>query len=322
MPTAVQFHDHQPDEISSASMKDDVLRGLRAGQKFISPKYFYDERGSGLFEEICKQPEYYLSRTEESILASAVDEIDALAGADVALIELGSGASRKVRLLLEHMQISHYLGIDISRSFLHDSTHRLARDYPWLRVHAICADFCKPLSLPLTQGHGRPLAFFPGSSIGNFTPAEARRFMARLYQALPPGSGLLIGVDLVKSPDVLEAAYNDAARVTEAFNRNLLYRLVTELDAQLEPERFEHRAVFNQQQSRIEMHLVSSMAQVISVAGESFSLQEGESIHTENSYKYSIDGFQVLAADAGFVSGAVWTDSEQKFSVHFLHRVS
>ena len=318
MTSAVHFYDHAPTEASSLSMREEILQGLRAPKKSLSPKYFYDQRGSELFEEICQQPEYYLTRTEEAILATVVDEIDALAGKEVSLVEIGSGASRKVRLLLEHMDITNYLGIDISRDFLVESTRKLANDYPWLNVHAVCADFNQCLPLPIGLRDGRIMVFFPGSSIGNFSPAEATTFLARLYATLPPGSGVVIGVDLVKDPAILEAAYNDAAGVTAQFNLNLLNRLATELDAHLEPDCFVHRAFFNSELSRIEMHLVSTMAQVINVAGEPFRFQGGESLHTENSYKYSVEGFQALAQRSGFSPRKVWTDGRGYFSVHYL----
>lgn len=316
MTTAVHFHDHEPAE--ALSMRDDILQGLRAHPKYTPSKYFYDEQGSRLFEKICQQPEYYLTRTEEAILATVVDEISALAGNRVSLIDIGSGASRKVRLLLEHMDISHYLGIDISRDFLLESTGQLASEYPHLPVHAMCADYSKRFSLPPELHDGRVIAFFPGSSIGNFSPAEAGAFLSRIHSALPAGSALLIGVDLIKDTAVLEAAYNDAAGITAQFNLNLLHRLKTELNARFEPDRFVHRAFFNTEHNRIEMHLISTMAQVITVAGETFQFREGESLHTENSHKYSIEGFQSLARNAGFSSCNVWTDPRRHFSVHYL----
>lgn len=320
MTTAVRFYDHQPATSSSLTMREEVLAGLRAPQKYCSPKYFYDQRGSELFEQICQQPEYYLTRSEEAILATAMDEIEELAGKNATLVEIGSGASRKVRLLLEHMEISSYLGIDISRDFLLESTAKLAADYPWLEVHAACADFCQRITLPEGLNEGPLVGFFPGSSIGNFSPTEAEDFLAGLHATLPEGSGLLIGVDLIKDTATLEAAYNDAAGITAEFNLNLLRHLERELGAYLDPERFVHRAVFNSEHHRIEMHLVSTMAQVITVAGETFRFQEGESLHTENSYKYSIDGFQALARRCGFVSRAFWTDRGENFSVHYLER--
>ncbi|MHB0776629.1 L-histidine N(alpha)-methyltransferase [Halomonas sp. WWR20] len=319
MTLAVHFHDLHSTPAAN-SMRDEILAGLRATPKHASPKFFYDQRGSELFDAICIQPEYYPTRTEEAILGQAADDIAALAGREATLVELGSGASRKVRLLLEAMRPSSYLGIDISRDFLLDSTRRLAADYPWLEVHAACADFSQRLAWPDDMACERPVAFFPGSSIGNFDPQAAEAFLRRLHPLLPVGGGLLIGVDLVKDTAILEAAYNDAAGVTAAFNLNLLERLRSELDAELDPTHFEHRAFFNRDVSRIEMHLVSTMAQVITVAGERFRFATGESIHTENSYKYSIEGFQALAGRAGFRSCAEWADDEGLFSVHYLER--
>ena len=311
----VRYHDHHP---RSASLRDDILAGFAANPKQTSPKHLYDVEGSRLFEQICEQPEYYPTRTEETILSQARDEIARLAGPDAPLLELGSGASRKVRLLLEALQPSRYLGIDISREFLIDSTRRLAADYPWLEVHAACADFCRPLRLPQAFKQTRPLAFFPGSSIGNFEPAQALDFLRHLRRLLPTGSGLLIGVDLAKDRDRLEAAYNDRAGVTAAFNLNLLQRIRRELDSDIQPHRFRHRAFFNPLESRIEMHLVSPLAQEVRIEGQHFRFAPGESLHTENSYKYTPEGFQRLAERAGFQREALWVDDEHLFSVHFL----
>ena len=318
MGTAVRFYEQQPMASTADTMREDIIRGLRAPQKTISPKYLYDQRGSELFEKICQLPEYYPTRTEEGILAAAVHEIAQLTGENATLVELGSGASRKVRLLLESMQVSRYLGIDISRDFLLESTRKLAADYPWLEVHAACADFCQRISLPPGLKQERVVGFFPGSSIGNFEPSSAERFLGDLRSALPDGSGLLIGVDLVKDTATLEAAYDDAAGVTAEFNLNLLNRLARELDANLEARHFTHKAWFNAEFSRIEMHLVSNRAQVLHIAGEAFQFQAGETLHTENSYKYTVEGFLSMARRAGFTSRGVWTDSRQYFSVHYL----
>lgn len=319
MTLAVRFHDQQP-ALAANSLRDEILEGLSAGQKYASPKFFYDQSGSELFDRICSQPEYYPTRTEEAILAAAAKDIAEIAGREATLVELGSGASRKVRLLLEAMRPSSYLGIDISRDFLLDSTRRLAADYPWLEVHAACADFSRGMALPDGLNCEHPVGFFPGSSIGNFDPEAAEAFLRGLHSLLPSGSGLLIGVDLIKDKATLEAAYNDAAGITAAFNLNLLERLRRELQAEIEPQHFSHQAFYNQEASRIEMHLVSQMPQVIAVAGERFCFREGETIHTENSYKYSIEGFQALADRAGFYSRARWIDSRQLFSVHYLER--
>jgi len=317
MALAIRFHQQQ-EEHAADSLREDVLAGLAATPKAISPKHFYDQRGSELFEQICRQPEYYPTRTEEQILRQAADEIAALAGPGGCLLELGSGASRKVRLLLERLRPASYLGIDISRDFLRSSTQRLAADYPWLEVHAACADFSRPLQLPRELRSARPLAFFPGSSIGNFTPAEARRFLLNLHGLLPQGGGLLIGVDLIKDVERLEAAYNDAAGVTAAFNLNLLERIRRELDSDIDPARFVHRAFYNEALSRIEMHLVSPEAQRVRIGDRRFDFAAGESLRTEISCKYSLESFAALARSAGFTPCALWTDPQQLFSVHYL----
>lgn len=317
MALAIRFHDQHAEQPVD-SLREDVLAGFAASPKSISPKHFYDHRGSELFEQICLQPEYYPTRTEERILQDAAAEIASLAGPDACLLELGSGASRKVRLLLEGLRPASYLGIDISRDFLRSSTAKLAADYPWLDVHAACADFSRPLSLPLDLRGARPLAFFPGSSIGNFTPAEARRFLLNLHGLLPLGGGLLIGVDLIKERQVLEAAYNDAAGVTAAFNLNLLLRIRRELDSDIEPARFVHRAFYNDALNRIEMHLQSTCAQQVRIGERHFRFAAGETLHTENSCKYSVGSFRELARSAGFTPVALWTDAQQLFSVHYL----
>ncbi|WP_048307938.1 L-histidine N(alpha)-methyltransferase [Halomonas sp. PR-M31] len=320
MENCVTVHDQQTTS-QSASLQEELLAGLRATPKTIPPKFFYDWKGSELFNLICEQPEYYPTRTEEAILHGFSKDIARLIGDDGILIELGSGASRKIRLLLEAMRPVSYLGIDISRDFLIESTQRLAADYPWLEVHAACADFSQPLQIPGAVRGKRPVAFFPGSSIGNFSPLDAEGFLNELGSLLPPGSGLLIGVDLIKDEAILNAAYNDAKGVTAAFNLNLLNRLCKEFDAVVDPDSFSHRAFYNVEQSRIEMHLVSKVSQSITVSGESFDFEEGETLHTENSYKYSVDGFQALALRGGFHPRALWTDPENLFSIHYLERV-
>ncbi|TDX22532.1 dimethylhistidine N-methyltransferase [Modicisalibacter xianhensis] len=319
MTLAVKFHDLHPTP-AATSLRDEILMGFRADQKFASPKFFYDQRGSELFDQICEQPEYYPTRTEELILAAAAADIAEIAGHEATLIELGSGASRKVRLLLEAMRPSSYLGIDISREFLLESTRRLAADYPWLEVHAACADFSCNMALPDGVCCERPVGFFPGSSIGNFDPQAAEDFLRGLHSLLPTGSGLLVGIDLIKDKATLEAAYNDEAGVTAAFNLNLLERLRHELNAEIDPRHFVHQAFFNEEQSRIEMHLVSQLPQVVAIEGERFRFLEGETIHTENSYKYTIEGFQGLAGRAGFEAHSCWTDENDMFSVHYLER--
>lgn len=321
MTPVVHFHDqHLP--AASRSLCEELLAGLAASPKVCSPKFFYDRRGSELFDAICCQPEYYPTRTEEAILQAAADEIAEVVGRDATLIELGSGASRKIRLLLEALRPACYLGVDISRDFLLECTRRLAADYPWLEVHAACADFSRPMVWPDGLAGERPVAFFPGSSIGNFSPEEAEAFLGGLAARLPPGGGLLIGVDLIKDRRILDAAYNDAAGVTAAFNLNLLERLRGEFEAEVEPHRFAHSAFYNEAACRVEMHLVSRCEQVIRLAGACIPFAEGETLHTENSYKYSIDGFRDLAGRAGFAPQALWTDPDALFSLHYLERAA
>lgn len=318
---ALAIHLHEPQHFHpGASLRDDTLLGFAATPKWASPKHFYDRRGSELFEQICQQPEYYPTRIEEAILARFAGAIADQVGPGCSLIELGSGASRKVRLLLEACRPARYLGIDISADFLCSSTLRLAADYPWLEVHAVCADYSQPMQVPEAFNAQRPLAFFPGSSIGNFTPEQAGDFLRNLHSLLPVGAGLLLGVDLLKATRILDAAYNDAAGVTAAFNLNLLWRIQRELDSDIQPQCFTHRAFFNSRQSRVEMHLLSTRAQRVRIEDRVFQFAPGESLHTENSYKYSIDGFQALAEGSGYQAVAVWTDPAALFSVHYLQR--
>jgi dimethylhistidine N-methyltransferase len=239
-----------------------------------------------------------------------------LAGPDCTLIELGSGASRKIRLLLERLRPRHYLGVDISREFLIASVQRLAADYPWLEVHAACADFSQ--ELPPVAPAGRTLVFFPGSTIGNFEPHEALAFLQRMRRLVHPRGAVLIGVDLKKDPQILHAAYNDRQGITAAFNLNLLARMRQELGAELDPDGFRHRAFYSTHHGRIEMHLVSRTAQELRILGRRFGLAAGETIHTENSYKYTIEEFRILARRAGLQPMRVWCDATQLFSVHYL----
>jgi len=312
---AVRFYDEHP---GTADLRRQVLLGMRRRPKRIPPKFFYDARGSQLFDLICEQPEYYPTRTEIGILERHADDIARLTGPGALLIELGSGASRKVRLLLEALRPSAYLGVDISRDFLREATERLARDYPWLEVHAACVDFSSGLSLPHCPAEATKLAFYPGSSIGNFEPAEAFGFLRGLHGVLQPRGALLVGVDLKKDPCILNAAYNDARGITAAFNLNLLQRICAELDTDLDPGGFEHYAFYNEPRGRVEMHLVSCAPQIVRLEQDRFHFAPGESIHTECSYKYDIEEFQRLARAAGYAPTAVWTDAERLFSVHYL----
>lgn len=315
--TAIQFYDQHP---QLSDLYHEVLDGLSKQQKRLPPKLFYDETGSKLFDKICEQEEYYPSRTEIRILEKYKNEIANTCGSDTLLLELGSGASKKVRLILESLRPMSYMGVDISKEFLISSATKLAKDYPWLAVHATCADFCNELSLEHCPDHSRKLAFFPGSSIGNFTPTEAHQFLYRLGKEIGDDGYLLIGVDLIKEHSVLNNAYNDQAGTTAEFNLNLLHRLNNELNADFELSRFEHYAYYNKQKSRIEMHLRSLDEQTVSIADNDFYFQVGETIHTENSYKYSIDSFRALASSAGFEQVNYWTDEMDYFSVQLYRR--
>ncbi|WP_246696754.1 L-histidine N(alpha)-methyltransferase [Methylobacterium planeticum] len=299
----------------------DVLAGFAKPQKQLAAKYFYDAAGSDLFEAITRLPEYYPTRTELGILDARGAEIAAALPRGASLVEFGSGSTVKVRRLLRHLpELAAYVPVDVSESFLRSEAEALRADFPRLRVEPVAADFTQPFTLPQDLGGAAFAGFFPGSTIGNFEPLEAARLLAQFGQELGAGASLIVGVDLVKDPSVLEAAYDDRAGVTAAFNRNLLTRINRELAGDFDPERFQHRAVFNAAASRIEMHLVSTRAQTVTVAARRFAFVEGETIHTENSYKYTIDSFRSLALQAGWTSAAVWTDPQALFSVHALTR--
>jgi dimethylhistidine N-methyltransferase len=293
-----------------------MLAGLDRTTKWISAKFFYDTAGSLLFDQICALPEYYPTRTEMGLLQSHAHEFAKLIGPDATLIEFGAGSSRKVGLLLDALvRPRAYEPVDISGDYLHDVAKKLRETRPALAVHPIVADFTKPFALP--SGDARRIGFFPGSTIGNFDRADALAFLRRAARLLK-GGGFLIGVDLVKSPDRLHAAYNDAAGVTEAFNKNLLVRANRELHADFDLDAFAHYAFYNPTMRRIEMHLVSLTAQCVSLCGRRIFFAEGETIHTESSYKYTVDGFAELAEEAGFVSRKVWCDKDRLFSMHWL----
>ncbi len=315
MKGTVHFHDLHP---PVADLKTEVLIGLASQPKTISPKFFYDEYGSQLFDQITELPEYYPTRTEISILEEHGKEMISLLGKDCLLIELGSGSSLKIRLLLNALQPAAYMPIDICKAHLLKSAHILANDYPNLDIHATCADYSDHFHLPYDPNDKPKAVFFPGSSIGNFDPPQAQNLLQRVADFLGSGSTLLIGVDLKKDQERLNAAYNDAAGVTAAFNFNLLTRINQELNADFDLSRFNHHAFYNEQQGRIEMHLVSQVSHEVQVDGQRFQFEEGESIHTENSYKYTVTQFQNLASEVGFQPIQVWSDSDALFSVHCL----
>ena len=312
-----------PAPLEGAPLLSEFGREMQAGlarrPRSISPKYFYDAAGSQLFDRICELPEYYPTRTELRILGECADEIAAQVGPGAEIVEFGAGSLTKVRLLLDALETPRrYLPIDISGEHLAAAAERLRADYPQLAVQPIAADYTMPLVLPAPlAGAGKRVGFFPGSTIGNFEPDEALAFL-QLAARMLRGGGLLIGVDLVKDPARLHAAYNDAQGVTAAFNLNLLRRANAELDANFDLEGFAHAAFYNAPKQRIEMHLVSRRDQIVSLNGERFAFEEGETIHTEYSHKFTVEGLRALAVKAGFRPGAVWTDPERLFSVHWL----
>lgn len=303
----------------------DVIEGLGKTQKEIPCKYFYDERGSILFTEICQTAEYYITRTELQLLNKVLPDISARIGPQATVIEYGSGEGRKIRDLLHALQNpSAYMPIDISAEILFDAARRLKREFPSLAIHPMVADYTAQITLPeeiAGNRDGKRVVFFPGSTLSNFTPPEAARFLRNIRQFLQPGDGFLLGVDLIKSPNRLHHAYNDYDGVTAEFNLNLLRRINRELDANFKIHQFEHYAFFNPRYSRIEMHLVSLTDQVVKIGRHQFSFRAGETIHTENSYKYSIDSIARLGQDTGFEREQVWTDEEKLFSVHYLTAV-
>lgn len=316
-PRSATLHDLKP---SSAGFLSEVLHGLSSKPKAIPAKFFYDARGAELFELICELEEYYPTRSEIAIMRDYANEMAVAIGHDVSLIEFGSGSSRKTRVLLDALKPAAYVPIDISRQQLIESADAIAREYPDTDVHAVCADYSAGFELPAVASARalRRVVYFPGSTIGNFTPAQAREFLARTAKLVGHDGGLLIGVDLKKSPLLLHAAYNDAKGVTAAFNLNLLTRMNSELGADFDLEAFEHLAFYDEQLGRIEMHLRTHTSHVVSIAGHMFSLDAGETIHTEISCKYDVAEFSELASSAGWRAVNVWTDRATLFSVHYF----
>ncbi len=315
----ISFVDLHP---APADLRAEALAGLCASPKRLPPKLFYDERGSALFERITETEEYYPTRTEIALLESRGGEIVERFGPNPLVIEYGSGASRKIRALLDELdgRPARYLALDISKQHLIASAEALAADYPNLDVHAVCADYTQPVELPAEalEGVGRRVAFFPGSTIGNFSPPGAESFLRGSARMVGPAGAMLIGVDLKKDKCILDAAYNDAEGVTEAFNLNLLRRLNRELGADFDLSAFAHSAFYNEREGRIEMHLESLREQQVRLAGETIAFRAGETIHTENSYKFGVEELQVLAARGGFEPEHVWVDAQALFSLHWL----
>ena len=298
------------------SFETEVLQGLAKPHKALPAKFFYDDIGAQLFEQICELPEYYPTRTEIAILREQVGAMAAFLGSDCQLIEYGSGAGVKIRLLLEALRPVCYMPIDISVAQLREVGAALQASFPWLNVHGIAADYTQPLTLPKVAGAKRKAVFFPGSTIGNFTLEEARRFFVAARELVGKGGALLIGVDTKKAKATLDAAYDDAAGVTAQFNLNILAHINTRLGAKIDLAAFEHWAFYSEERSQIEMYLRAKHALSIEVLGRNFSFQSGETIHTEISRKYAPAEFQALARECGWEVAHLWQDAAKMFSVH------
>jgi L-histidine Nalpha-methyltransferase len=301
-------------------VRAEVLKGLQQRPKTLPAKFFYDDRGARLFEDICELPEYYPTRTEIGILEQNAEEMAGRLGSECMLVEFGSGASVKIRILLNHLQSpAAYVPIDVAKSQLVETAGELAKSYPGLEVLPVCADYMGSLELPRPSHKvAHVAAFFPGSTIGNLEPEDADRFLRGVAELCGRDGGLLIGVDLEKDPAILEPAYNDSAGVTAAFNLNMLEHINREVGADFDLGAFSHLAIYNEQQHRIEMRLISRRGQIVHVGESAIDFAEGEAITTEYSYKYSLESFRRLANQAGFEVERVWTDDNQLFSEQFL----
>lgn len=301
-------------------LRDEVLRGLAKPAKELPCKLFYDQRGSALFDQICELDEYYLTRNETAIMQQNAGEITALIGERCLLIEYGSGSSSKIRILLDQLRETlSYVPIDLSKDQLLHSATAIAAAYPRVNVVPICADYTHPLVFSsLAEGVARRVAFFPGSTIGNFHLDEAEGFLRRVRDLVGCQGGLLIGVDLKKDPRLLHAAYNDSAGITAEFNLNILAHINSRFGSDFRLDHFAHRAIYDERLGRIEMHLISLEDQLVQLDDARFPLEAGEPILTEVSYKYDLDQFAALAARAGFSVQRVWADSARLFSVQYL----
>jgi L-histidine Nalpha-methyltransferase len=309
-------------DFSVADDLSEIIEGLSKQQKSLPPKFFYDERGSRLFDAICELPEYYLTRTELSIMQTHIDEIVSLVGPQASLIEFGSGSSLKTRMLLEKLdRLAAYVPVDISREHLTAAAESLASDYPNVEVWPVLADFMQPFELPNPSVMPlRNIVYFPGSTIGNFSPEQAHSLLQVMHVEAGEDGALLIGVDLQKDTAVIERAYNDEAGVTAEFNLNMLSRINGEFGANFEPDQFLHRAVYDEEHGRVEMSVISGREQVVHVGGQSFHFAQGEALITEHSHKYTLEQFNRMAREAGFVVDTVWTDPERLFSVQYCLR--
>lgn len=310
----------RPADPARRAFRDDLIAGLSADTKSIPCKYFYDAAGCDLFDRICQLPEYYVTRTEMALLAERAGDLADILGRHARIVEFGAGAGEKVCLLLDALdQPAAYVPVDVAQAYLDSSCRALALRYPGLDIHPICADFNAPIPLPFETGAGcNVVGFFPGSTIGNLAPDEACGFLRHAGDLVGKDGALVIGVDLKKAPDILHAAYNDGQGVTAAFNLNLLARANRELAADFHLPDFAHCAHYNEGEGRVEMHLVSRIDQDVSIGATRIAFAQGETIHTENSYKYSLEEFHDLAAQAGLAAQAAWTDDNDLFSLHLL----
>ncbi len=315
MKKKINFIDLKPSESNFAI---DVKTGFSKKPVSIPPKYFYDAIGSKLFDDITQLDEYYPTRTEIAILKTHANEIANMIGTGSVLLEPGGGSCTKIHILLDGLKPKAYVPMDISSTHLKAASEDLADKYVDLEIHAVCTDFSREMLVPKTAPEGTRVVFFPGSSIGNFTPIEAQKFITTIAQLVGQNGLFLIGVDLKKDKRILEAAYDDASGVTAAFNLNLLARMNKELNANFKLEQWRHKALYNEKLGRIEMHLVSNCQQSVTILGDTYDFAMAESIHTENSYKYSVEEFKALAQKSGFASKHVWLDPKQLFSVHLL----
>jgi len=301
-------------------MLKEVIEGLGKSQKELPCKYFYDEKGSQLFDRICQLDEYYPTRTELRIMQDNIDSISEVLGDDVMLIEYGSGSSEKIKIILDNVKgIKAYLPVDISMEHLIKSAAQIAAQYKDLEVIPLCADYNRSFKIPLPKNPIKTkIVYFPGSTIGNFHPSEAETFISRIRRVVNKHGGLLIGVDLKKDKKILQQAYNDSQGITAQFNLNLLQHINNKLDANFDPQAYIHEAFYNPQQGRVEMHLVSREHQAVLINDTEIPIKKGESIWTESSYKYNLEEFAVLANRSGFEVEKVWTDDENLFSVQYL----
>jgi dimethylhistidine N-methyltransferase len=316
----IELLDFEP---KSVNILKEVLVGLSKTQKTIDPKFLYDKRGSEIFEKICEVPEYYPTRAENEILKDHAKEISRFIGREALIIEPGSGSGEKVRhLLKELVDPAGFVPIEISKDILLRMTEELDEEFPHLRVIPVCADFTQDIELPLSvdSQSGKKVVFFPGSTIGNLTPDEAIQFLKKFGRMMKEGGGLVIGVDLKKNKDLFEHAYDDSQGITAAFNLNLLVRLNREINASFDIDQFEHVAFYNEALGRVEMHLRSKIDQLVRVNQTVFRFREGETIHTENSYKYTVEEFCELCAKAKLKIRESWKDSNELFCVYYFER--